>query len=196
MERRSISKRKTKETDITVDLLIDGKGDCNIKTPIPFLNHMITLMGKHGMFDLYIEAKGDIDVDDHHTIEDLGITLGKAFRDVIKDKTGIKRYGSATIPMDEALASISVDISNRPYLVYNVNIPKRSRIKDFDVGLIEDFFRGFVNNAGITLHINLLYGRNTHHIIEAIFKGIGMALKKGVTIDERIEGVMSTKGEL
>src|SRR3972149_4545348 len=109
MERRSISKRKTKETDITVDLLIDGKGDCNIKTPIPFLNHMITLMGKHGMFDLYIEAKGDIDVDDHHTIEDLGITLGKAFRDVIKDKTGIKRYGSATIPMDEALASISVD---------------------------------------------------------------------------------------
>lgn len=196
MERRSISKRKTKETDITVDLLIDGKGDCNIKTPIPFLNHMITLMGKHGMFDLYIEAKGDIDVDDHHTIEDLGITLGKAFRDVIKDKSGIKRYGSATIPMDEALASISVDISNRPYLVYNVNIPKRSRIKDFDVGLIEDFFRGFVNNAGITLHINLLYGRNTHHIIEAIFKGIGMALKKGVTIDERIEGVMSTKGEL
>jgi imidazoleglycerol-phosphate dehydratase len=196
MERRGVYSRETKETDISIDLLIDGKGDCEIKTPIPFFNHMLILMGKHGLFDLYIKAEGDVDVDDHHTIEDTGISLGKAFKDAIKDKTGIKRYGYAIVPMDEALAVISVDISNRPYLVYNVNIPKRSKIKNFDIGLIEDFFRGFVNNAGITLHINILYGRNAHHIIEAIFKGVGIALKDGVTIDKRIEGVRSTKGEL
>jgi imidazoleglycerol-phosphate dehydratase len=185
--------RKTKETDIKIEINLEGEGKYSVNTSIPFLDHMLSLMSKHGLFDLKIRAKGDIDIDDHHTIEDAGIVLGKAFRQALGDMKGITRYGQASVPMDEALAEVRLDISGRPYLVYKVEFPKRSKIKDFDPDLIEDFLQAFVSNSSITLHVQSHYGRNTHHIIEAIFKALGRALRQAVTIDPRVKGVPSTK---
>jgi len=185
--------RKTKETEIKVDINLEGEGRYNIDTSIPFLDHMLSLMSKHGLFDLKVRAKGDIDIDDHHTVEDAGIVLGKALRQALGDMKGITRYGQASVPMDEALAEVRLDISGRPYLVYKVEFPKRSKIKDFDPDLIEDFLQAFVSNGSITLHVQSHYGRNTHHIIEAIFKALGRALRQAVTIDPRVKGVPSTK---
>jgi imidazoleglycerol-phosphate dehydratase len=185
--------RKTKETDIKIELNLDGEGKYSINTAIPFLDHMLSLTSKHGLFDLKIKAKGDIDIDDHHTVEDVGITLGKAVRQALGDMKGITRYGQAAVPMDEALAEVCLDISGRPYLIYKVEFPKRSKIKDFDPDLIEDFLQAFVSNSSITLHVQSHHGRNTHHIIEAIFKALGRALRQAVTIDPRVKGVPSTK---
>lgn len=185
--------RKTKETDIKVTLNLDGEGKYTIDTSIPFLDHMLSLMCRHGLFDMKIKAKGDIDVDYHHTVEDIGIVFGKTVKQALANMKGISRYGQASVPMDEAIASVSLDISGRPYLVYKVEFPKRSKIKNFDPDLIEDFLQAFVINSGITLHVESPYGRNTHHIIEAIFKALGRALKHSVLIDPRVKGVPSTK---
>lgn len=194
--RKAKIERKTKETDIRIELGIDGTGKYAINTSIPFLDHMLSLMCKHGLFDLKIKAKGDIDIDDHHTVEDAGIVLGKAVKQALGDMKGLSRYGQASVPMDEALAVVSLDISARPYLVYKVEFPKKSKLKDFDPDLIEDFLQAFSGHAGITLHIGVPYGRNTHHIIEAIFKALGRALRQAVTIDPRVRGIPSTKGKL
>lgn len=196
MTRKASLPRKTKETDIKVDLKIDGKGDYDIKTGIPFLDHMLSLFSRHGLFDLRLRAKGDTEVDYHHTVEDIGIVLGDAIKKALGDKKGIRRYGEATVPMDETLASVSIDISGRSYLIYNVKLPKKSKLKEFDPDLVEDFFRSIVNHSGITLHINLMYGRDTHHILEAVFKAFGRALDQATKINPRIKGIPSTKGKL
>jgi imidazoleglycerol-phosphate dehydratase len=188
--------RKTKETEIKIELCLEGTGKYAVHTSIPFLDHMLSLMCKHGLMDLKLRAKGDIDIDHHHTVEDTGIVLGKALRQALGDLKGISRYGQASVPMDESLATVSIDISGRPYLIYKAEFPKRSRLKDFDPDLIEDFFQAFASHAGITLHIGVPYGRNTHHIIEAIFKAAGRALRQAVAIDPRVKGVPSTKGRL
>lgn len=194
--RKSAIKRKTKETNVSIRLNLDGKGAHQIETSIPFLDHMLSLMSMHGLLDLKLKAVGDVEVDFHHTVEDVGIVLGKALREALGEMQGITRYGTASVPMDEALAEVSLDISGRPYLVYNINIPKRSKIRNFDVDLVEDFLRAFVSKSGITLHINVPYGRNAHHIVEAAFKGLGRALRVAVALDKRIKGVPSTKGTL
>jgi imidazoleglycerol-phosphate dehydratase len=188
--------RKTKETDIKLTINLDGKGQYSINTSIPFLDHMLSLMCKHGIFDMKLKARGDIDVDFHHTVEDIGIVFGKAVKQALGNMKGISRFGMATVPMDEALASVSLDISGRPYLVYKVGFPKKSKIKNFDPDLIEDFLQAFVSNSGITLHVESPYGRNTHHIIEAIYKALGRALKEAVSIDSRMRGIPTTKGKL
>jgi imidazoleglycerol-phosphate dehydratase len=188
--------RKTRETDIKLTLNLDGKGLYSIDTSIPFLDHMLSLMCKHGIFDIKLKAKGDIDIDDHHTVEDIGIVLGKSVKQALGDMKGVSRFGQAIVPMDEALASVSLDISGRPYLVYKVMFPKKSKIKNFDPDLIEDFLQAFVSNSGITLHVGSSYGRNTHHIIEAIFKALGRSLKEAVAIDSRMRGIPTTKGKL
>ncbi len=194
--RKARIERKTKETQISIEMNLDGRGSYAIKTPIPFFDHMLTLMCKHGLFDMKLMAKGDVEIDDHHTVEDTGIVLGKAFKQALGDMKGISRYGQATVPMDEALAHVSLDISNRQYLVYNVAFPKKSKLREFEPDLIEDFLQAFAGSAGITLHVNVMYGRNTHHIIEAVFKALGRALKQAVMIDPRVKGVPSTKGSL
>jgi imidazoleglycerol-phosphate dehydratase len=188
--------RKTKETDVRIALNLDGKGNYVIDTSMPFLDHMLALLSKHGLFDLKIKAKGDIDVDYHHTVEDIGIVFGKAVKQALGTMKGIARYGQATVPMDEALASVSIDISGRPYLVYKVEFSKRSKIKNFDPDLIEDFLQAFVSSSSITLHVGTPYGRNTHHIIEALFKAFGRSLSQAVSIDPRVKGVPSTKKRL
>jgi imidazoleglycerol-phosphate dehydratase len=185
--------RKTKETDVKAEINLDGGGSSSIHTSIPFLDHMLSLMSKHGLLDMKIKAKGDIDVDYHHTVEDVGIVIGKAVKQALGDMKGITRYGQASVPMDEAIAVVSLDISGRPYLVYKVEFPRKSRIKNFDADLIEDFLQAFVANSSITLHVESPYGRNIHHIIEAIFKALGRALRQAVTIDPRVKGVPSTK---
>ncbi len=187
--------RTTKETDIKLKLTIEGKGKSAITTGIPFMDHMLTLMAAHGFFDLTLDAKGDIEVDDHHTVEDVGIVLGEAFDKALGNRKGIKRYGRGLVPMDEALASAVIDFSNRPFLVYHVNL-KRETTGRFDAQLVREFFRAFVNRSGATLHINLMYGENTHHMIEAMFKALGQALDEATTLDKRITEVRSTKGIL
>jgi len=195
MGRKGKITRKTKETRIILRLDLDGSGDHSISTGIPFFDHMLSLFAMHGFFDLHIEAEGDIGVDFHHTVEDVGICLGDGFKEAIGDGKGLRRYGMAIIPMDEALVSVALDLSMRPYLVYHPGLNK-IKIWLFDLDLIEEFYRAFVNHSGITLHINTLYGRNTHHIIEAIFKGVGRALDMASSLDQRVRGVMSTKGRL
>lgn len=193
MKRRAQIDRKTKETEISLTLNIDGNGRYSIRTPIPFLNHMLELFALHGMFDLKILAKGDVHVDDHHLVEDIGIVLGSAFKRALGDKTGIRRYGFASLPMDEALVDTSIDVSGRSHLVFNLKLNAK-HIKKFDLSLIEDFLIAFVNNGGFTLHINQRYGRNSHHIIESTFKGIARALSSAVSQDSRINRPPSTKG--
>lgn len=197
MARKAKVERKTKETNIKASINLDGKGTYKVNTSIPFVDHMLNLMSKHGHLDLIVDAKGDIDVDYHHLIEDLGIVLGSAIKDALGNKDGIRRYGESLTPMDECLAQIAIDLSGRPYLVYNVKLPKGGRkIKDIDVSLFEDFFRSVSNTAGMNLHINLSYGRDLHHIFEAIFKGFGRALQSAVKKHPKIKGVPSTKGSL
>lgn len=196
MMRKARIERKTKETDIKAEVNLDGRGEFAVDSSIPFLDHMLSLMAKHGLLDLKVKARGDTDIDDHHTVEDVGIVLGKAVKQALGDMQGITRYGQAAVPMDEALASIFLDISGRSYLVYRVEFPKRSKLKGFDPDLIEDFLQAFVGNAGITLHVLVPYGRNTHHIIEAVFKALGRALRQAVAMDPRMKGIPSTKGKL
>jgi len=187
--------RKTKETEIRLDLALDGEGRTAIKTGVPFLDHMLELFGKHGLFDLAVQARGDVEVDDHHTVEDVGLVLGQALREAMGDKAGIRRFGEATVPLDEALVQTVVDLSGRPFLVYDVKI-KQARIGTFDVELIHDFLLALVNQAGMNLHVRMLSGRNPHHIIEATFKGLARALDHATQRDPRVRGVPSTKGTL
>ncbi|MGA1863490.1 MAG: imidazoleglycerol-phosphate dehydratase HisB [bacterium] len=196
MTRKATIKRKTEETDINLQLNIDGKGNYSIDTSIPFFDHMLSLFAKQSFFDIELVAKGDIEVDFHHTVEDVGIILGQGLREALGNKEGIRRYGNATIPMDETLASVSIDICSRAVFVFNV--PERESYYGggFDLSITEEFFKAFITNSLITLHINLHYGKNLHHIIEAIFKAAGNALNKACRIDPKIEGVLSTKGRL
>jgi len=191
--RSSTVNRKTKETDIQVELNIDGSGKTDIDTGIGFLNHMLTLLGFHGNFDLKVKCKGDLDVDSHHTAEDIGIALGEAFKNALGDKKGIERYGFMFLPMDEALARVALDFSGRPFLVYNVDF-NRNLIGEMATEDFKEFFKGFVNNSMTTLHIDVLYGENDHHKIEAVFKGFGRALKTASRITS--DSLQSTKGAL
>lgn len=193
--REATIKRKTDETKIEISLNIEGTGKTSINTGIPFLNHMLNLFARHGLFDLTIVAKGDLEVDEHHTVEDVGISLGQAFRQALGDKTGIHRYGDSIMPMDESLVMVAVDISGRPHLIYDMQLPAR-KTGQFDTSLIVEFLHAFVNHAAITLHLKMLSGRNTHHIIEGAFKGIAVALREACATDPRVIGVPSTKGEL
>lgn len=195
MKRTAQIIRNTKETQINLNLNIDGQGKYQIKTPLPFLNHMLELLGKHGLFDLQLKATGDVDVDDHHLVEDVGLVLGQAFKKALGEKKGIARYGFFVLPMDETLTTVAVDFSGRPAFVYNTPL-KSGRIKNFDVELVEHFFEAFCMSAGINLHILVHYGRNKHHIVESIFKSFAKALDRATQIDPRIQGVLSTKGKL
>lgn len=187
--------RKTKETDIRLVLQLDGEGRYAVKTGIPFLDHMLELFTKHGLFDLTVQARGDLEVDYHHTVEDVGLVLGQALRDALGDKAGIRRFGEATVPLDEALVQTVVDLSGRPFLVYDVKI-RHPKIGSFDVELIHDFLLALVNQAGMNLHVRMLSGRNPHHIVEATFKGLARALDVATQRDPRVRGVLSTKGTL
>ena len=187
--------RKTKETDIRLELHLDGDGRSAVTTGIPFLDHMLELFAKHGLFDVTIQARGDLEVDYHHTVEDVGLVLGQALRDALGDKAGIRRFGEATVPLDEALVQTVVDLSGRPFLAYDVRI-KQAKIGSFDVELIHDFLLALVNQAGMNLHVRMLSGRNPHHIVEATFKGLARALDVATQRDPRVRGVLSTKGTL
>lgn len=195
MSRSATIERHTKETQIRLTLVLDGQGEAQVRTPVPFMDHMLTLFARHGFFDLTVEATGDTEIDAHHTVEDLGICFGQALRQALGDKAGIRRYGRGTVPMDEALASVIVDLSGRPYLVFNVPMAK-AKVGEFDTELVEEFFVAFAGNAGANLHVNLAYGTNLHHIIEAIFKALGRALDEATGLDPRVQGVLSTKGKL
>jgi len=188
-------KRKTRETDIFVELDLNGSGQHQIDTEITFLSHMLTLFSVHSLCNLNITARGDIEVDDHHTVEDIGICMGEAIKMALGDKKGINRYGEATVPMDEALARVIIDLSNRPYLVYAVNVPVE-RLGVLTTENIKEFFQALANHAGITIHIDLLRGDNSHHIIEAVFKAFARAFRAAVTFEPNIEGVWSSKGKL
>ena len=192
-ERKSEYKRKTLETKIEVKMNLDGKGISNLQTEIYFLNHMLTLFARHGFFDLEIKAKGDLKVDYHHTVEDIGICLGEAIKNALQDKKGIRRYGFTILPMDESLVQVAIDLSGRGQLIYRVQF-EQGRVGSFEVGLVEEFFRALSYHAGITLHINLLYGKNSHHIIEAIFKAFARSLDEATRKDNRIDDIPSTKG--
>ncbi len=187
--------RKTGETEILVQVELDGTGSYQIDTPIPFLSHMLTLLSVHSLCNLKVTAQGDIDVDDHHTVEDIGICLGEAIKMALQDKKGINRYGEAVIPMDEALARAVIDLSGRPYLVYNVKIG-REKVGNLASENVQEFFQALANTAGMNLHIDLIRGDNGHHIIEAIFKAFARALKTAVAIEPRVEGIWSSKGKL
>jgi len=191
--RKSSVRRTTKETDIELDIVLDGMGKTTIDSDVPFLDHMLALFGVHGFFDLTVKAKGDIRVDDHHTVEDIGICLGQALKAALSDKGGICRYGECHLPMDETLVRVVVDISNRPFLHFNAIIPD-GKIGTFDTALVKEFLRAFAQHAGITLHVDLIHGENSHHIAEAIFKGLGRAMQQAVKVDARIIGVLSSKG--
>ena len=187
--------RKTKETDISLNIKLDGIGTASILTGVPFLDHMLTLFAVHGFFDLAIEGTGDIEVDDHHTVEDLGICLGQAFKTALGDLSGICRYGFSVVPMDEAQAQVSVDISNRPYLYFDTPI-KDEKVGTFDTALAKEFLRALALHAGLTLHVKVVHGDNTHHIIEAVFKALGRALGQAVSPEPRSKGPLSSKGSL
>ena len=194
--RKANVKRETKETNISVTLDLDGSGKSKLDIGIPFLEHMLNQVARHGVVDLDISAKGDLDIDAHHTVEDIGITLGQAFGKALGEKQGIVRYGHAYVPLDEALSRVVLDFSGRPGLVYEVDYP-RSRVGEFDVDLLFEFFQGFVNHSLTSLHIDCIRGRNSHHIAETIFKAFGRALRMAATIDDRIKGITpSTKGSL
>ena len=194
--RRAEVRRQTKETDVRVVLNLDGSGEARISTGIPFLDHMLELFARHGLFDLEIECRGDLEIDDHHSTEDVAISLGQAFAEGLGDKSGIARYGAAIVPMDEALCRAVVDLSGRFYLVYEVETGGRQSIGNFSVELAEHFWRSFAEAVRCNLHLDLLRGRNTHHILEGTFKATARALRQAVEIDPRIRGVLSTKGVL
>ena len=187
--------RVTKETDIALDVRLDGAGRYDVETGVPFLNHMLELFARHGFFDLTVRGRGDIDVDAHHTVEDVGLTLGEAIKEALGDKHGIRRFGEATVPLDEALVSVVVDLSGRPFLVYEVALGQE-RVGTFDVELVHDFLLALTNQVGMNLHVRMISGRNPHHIVEASFKGLARALSLAASFDPRVKGVLSTKGLL
>lgn len=195
-ERKAAVSRDTLETQITVEVNLDGTGQSNFETGVPFLDHMLDQIARHGLIDISVKANGDTEIDDHHTVEDIGITLGQAFQQALGDKKGLRRYGHAYVPLDEALSRVVVDFSGRPGLEMFVDFT-RARVGDFDVDLAYEFFQGFVNHAGVSLHIDNLRGDNTHHQIETIFKAFGRAVRMAIELDPRMAGVMpSTKGTL
>jgi imidazoleglycerol-phosphate dehydratase len=188
--------RKTRETEVVLSLDVDGTGDSKVATPIPFLSHMLEAWARHGLMDLTIEASGDVEVDIHHTVEDVGIVLGQALRQALGDKKGITRFGSAFVPMDEALVFAAVDLSGRPFLVFDVPVA-RARVANFDLDMLQEFFRAFAFNAETTLHVKMHYGHNLHHVTEAVFKAVARALAQATRLDPRIAGLLpSTKGVL
>lgn len=187
--------RKTNETDITLKFNVDGTGVSNLETDVPFLNHMLDLFTKHGHFDLHVQAKGDIEIDDHHTVEDIGICLGQTIREALGDKQGITRYASVFVPMDEALAQVVIDMSNRPHFEYRAEYPS-GQVGSFDTELVHEFLWKLALEARMTMHVIVHYGQNTHHMIEAVFKALGRALDEATSIDPRVTGVPSTKGVL
>lgn len=187
--------RQTLETKIELTLNLEGEGKAEVSTGIGFLDHMLVLLAKHAFLDLTVKASGDLEVDSHHTVEDCGIVLGQALKQAVGGKTGMHRYGSCFLPMDEALAHVVLDFSGRPFLVWQAEIPKVN-LGNLEAEMVEEFFRAVAAESGMTLHVRLLYGRNTHHIIEAIFKAFARALAEGVAIDSRVKGVMSSKGKL
>lgn len=195
MKRKARLERKTNEVKVTVDLTVDGSGKYNIQTGIPFFNHMLNQFARHGYFDIKIKAIGDTEVDFHHTVEDVGITLGQAFSKALSDKKGIRRFSHTYIPFDDTLVFAAIDLSGRPYFVFNADIPK-SKVGEFDVELAEEFFKSFTNNLNCNLHIDLRYGTNLHHSIEAMFKAAGRVLDDACTVDGRSNSVPSTKGKL
>ena len=194
-ERRAVLARKTRETDIQLELALDGSGQYEVSTGIAFFDHMLESFAKHAAFDLRLRAKGDLEVDLHHTVEDVGIALGTAVRQALGDARGIRRYGFFVLPMAEARVDVSLDVSNRPYLVYRVALAN-DRIGGFDVSLVEDFLYAFSHHAGLDLHVELRYGRSPHHVVEAIFKGFARALRAAVELDPRVSDVPSVKGVL
>jgi imidazoleglycerol-phosphate dehydratase len=194
-DRIGVVQRKTRESDVRVEVNLDGGGDYSVSTGIAFFDHMLESFAKHGLFDLQLEAKGDLEVDAHHTVEDVGITLGEAVREAVGDASGIRRYGSQVLPMAEAKVEVSLDLSNRPYLVYNVELAN-DRIGSFDASLAEDFFYAFSQSAGLDLHVDLRYGRSPHHVVEAVFKGVARALRCAVERDPRVKGLPTVKGAL
>lgn len=208
MARKAKVARKTKETDITVELNLDGSGKGDIKTPVPFLDHMLTNFARHGLFDLKVRAEGDVEIDFHHTVEDVGITLGEAVKKALKDNTGIKRCGSSNVPMMDSLSTVILDVSNRPYFKFNNGVTKfavdrvyaaikKGQVeKAFDMGLMKEFMKAFSNSAGVDLHVTVHYGEDIHHAIESVYKALGRALSMAVAKDPRIKGVLSTKGKL
>jgi imidazoleglycerol-phosphate dehydratase len=193
--RKAAVERKTTETDIVLELTVDGEGLANLDTGVPFLTHMLELFAKHGQFDLNVRANGDTDVDDHHTTEDIAICLGQALREALADKAGIKRYGQAFVPMDEALTQVVVDLSNRPHLEFRGEFPSQ-KVGTFDTELVHEFLWKLATEARMNLHVIVHYGSNTHHMIEAVFKALGRALDEATLIDPRVKGVPSTKGML
>jgi imidazoleglycerol-phosphate dehydratase len=196
MARTAQVTRNTKETRITVSVNLDGSGSARLDTGLPFLEHMLDQIARHGLMDVDIQAKGDLQIDAHHTVEDLGITFGQAFARAVGDKAGIRRYGHAYVPLDEALSRVVVDLSGRPGLEYRVKYP-RARVGEFDVDLVQEFFQGFVNHALVTVHIDGISGKNAHHIVETVFKAFGRALRMALEPDPRMGGVVpSTKGSL
>ena len=195
-QRQASVERNTLETKIQVTINLDGSGECKLDTGVPFLEHMLDQVARHGLIDIEIKAKGDLHIDAHHTVEDIGITLGQAFSQAIGDKKGIVRYGHAYVPLDEALSRVVIDFSGRPGMEYNVDFTRAS-IGEFDVDLFHEFFQGFINHANVTLHIDSLSGTNSHHIAETIFKAFGRAVRMAIAADPRMQGVMpSTKGSL
>ena len=195
MGRTALVERKTRETQIRVELNLDGKGQHRINTPLPFLSHMLDQLGRHGMLDLIVDAQGDTEVDGHHTTEDLGIAIGQAVSQALGDRAGIQRYGWATLPMDEACVTCAIDLSGRPYFVWRVALPK-AKLGDFDTELVEVFFEGFARGAGCNLHMHLIEGHVLHHVVEISFKAFAKALRQAVAIDPSSSGVPSTKGTL
>jgi len=193
--RKAELRRKTKETEVRVQLALDGTGQSRIRTPVNFMSHLLSSFARHSLINLEVFARGDVAIDEHHTIEDLGLALGEALTRALGDKKGINRFGFALAPMDEALAAVAIDLSGRPFLIYRVAIPKQ-RQWEFNVNLVEEFFRALVNKAGITLHVRLEYGSDYHHSLEAVFKAWGLAVRQAVSRDPRIRSAPSTKGQM
>ena len=196
MPRTADVHRKTKETDLRVTLALDGRGEARVRTGIGFFDHMLEALARHALLDLTVEASGDLHVDGHHTVEDTGIALGQAIAKALGDRAGIRRYADALVPLDEALVRAVIDVSGRPYLAYNVDIPKWQMLGDYDVFLTPEFFRALIQNAGLTVHLDLVRGDNPHHIVEATFKAFARALGDATALDPRVRGVPSTKGVL
>jgi imidazoleglycerol-phosphate dehydratase len=195
MARTGSAVRRTRETDVQVEIALDGRGEANVETGIPFFDHLLDSFARHGLFDLVVRAKGDLQVDQHHTVEDVGIVLGRALRDAVGDAAGLRRFGSARIPFADALLTVDLDLSNRPFLIWNVSL-SRDWVGGFDAALCEDFLYALASNGGIDLHVNRVYGHNVHHVVEGIFKGLGRALDQATSLDPRIQGALSTKGSL
>jgi imidazoleglycerol-phosphate dehydratase len=196
MNRSGAASRKTAETDVRVHIVLDGSGRAEARTGIGFFDHMLEALARHALFDLEVHARGDLHVDAHHTVEDVGIVLGQALGQALGDRAGIRRYGEATVPLDDALARVVVDVSGRPFVAYHADPPTWQKVGDYDVALTPEFFRALATHAGLTVHVDLLRGQNAHHVVEAVFKAAARALGQATTLDPRVRGVPSTKGSL